>query len=110
MILFKPEHVGPILAGRKTQTRRLGEKRWNAGAVHQCKTSMYAEPFARVRIISVRRERLGDISEEDVRREGYGENPDDYRNAWESIYHRPWEARLTVWVIDFELVEEKLTR
>ncbi|SHE96546.1 hypothetical protein SAMN02745218_01157 [Desulfofundulus australicus DSM 11792] len=27
LILFKPEHVEPILSGRKTQTRRLSGKR-----------------------------------------------------------------------------------
>ena len=37
MILFQEEHVQPILDGHKTQTRRLGKKRWNVGAVHQCK-------------------------------------------------------------------------
>ena len=26
MLLFKPEHVGPILEGRKTETRRMWTK------------------------------------------------------------------------------------
>ena len=34
MILFRPQHVGPILDGRKTQTRRLGKRRWREGAIH----------------------------------------------------------------------------
>ena len=104
MILFKPEHVQPILEGRKTQTRRLGKKRWNVGQIHQCKTRLFNnETFARVLIRSVRRERLGDIGPEDVAREGYGTRK-EYENAWERIYGVPWDDNLDVWVVDFELV------
>ncbi|HHW45053.1 MAG TPA: ASCH domain-containing protein [Desulfotomaculum sp.] len=71
MILFKPEHVEPILSGCKTQTRRLGKKRWKVGSVHQCRLNYRAEPFACVRVTAVRRERLDNITEEDARREGY---------------------------------------
>jgi len=103
MISFKPEHVQPILEGRKTQTRRLGKKRWNVGAIHQCKTRLFdGEPFARVRIKSVRMERLGDISSEDVTREGY-ETRADFRAAWETIYGSPSDD-LEAWVVDFKLV------
>jgi hypothetical protein len=104
MISFKPEHVRPILEGRKTQTRRLGKKRWNVGAIHQCKTRLFhGEPFTRVRITSVRRERLGDISDEDVVSEGYKTRA-DYRAAWEAIYGSPWDDDMEVWVVDFKLV------
>jgi hypothetical protein len=104
MISFKPEHVRPILEGRKTQTRRLGKKRWNVGAVHQCRTRLFdGEPFASVRITSVRRERLGEISDDDVEREGY-KTLADFRGAWETIYRRPFENDLEVWVVDFKLV------
>ena len=54
MILFKPEHVQPTLTRRKTQTRRVGKRRWNVGAVHQqCRTQLYGQPFARIRILGV---------------------------------------------------------
>jgi hypothetical protein len=107
MISFKPEHVRPILEGRKTQTRRLGKKRWNVGAVHQCRTRLFdGEPFASVRITSVRREPLGEISHADVVREGY-KTIADFRGAWEAIYGRPFDRDLEVWVVDFELVAGK---
>jgi hypothetical protein len=107
MISFKPEHVKPILEDRKTQTRRLGKKRWNTGAIHQCRTRLFdGEPFARVRIMSVRRERLGDISRGDIAREGYATRA-DYRAAWEAIYGSPWNDDLEVWVVDFKLVARK---
>lgn len=101
MLLFKPEHVEPILSGRKTQTRRLGRKRWKVGSVHQCRLSRRARPFAWVRITGVRRERLGCISEEDARKEGY-RSVEAYREAFERIYGF-WDPEAEVWVVDFEL-------
>ena len=76
MILFRPEHVAPILEGRKVQTRRLGKRRWKVGAVHACYTRPPyakggAEPFCRVRILGVHQERLLDIVSADARAEGY---------------------------------------
>ncbi len=74
VILFKQEHVGPILEGRKTQTRRLWKRRRAVpGALHWAQTG-YAKPetrFARLRILRVWQERLGDISGTDARAEGY---------------------------------------
>ncbi len=73
MILFRQEHVGPILQGTKTQTRRTWAKpRARVGTVHLAKTRMLStEFFARLEILAVYQERLGDISEEDAIAEGY---------------------------------------
>jgi len=78
MILFKPEHREMVLSGRKTETRRRGEKRWNVGAIHACYTKPPfarggAEPFAKVRILSVEPTTLVDTSPEAAFREGYGD-------------------------------------
>ena len=101
MILFKPEHVAPILAGEKTQTRRLGRKRWNVGATHQAKTNVFKAPFARLRILSVRSQRLKDMAIEDAHREGYP-TLEAYQETFIRIYGS-WIDELEVWVIDFEL-------
>lgn len=108
MILFKPEHVEMILNGNKTQTRRLGKKRWNVGAIHQCKTKLYSyESFACVRILEVRQEYLHDISEADIGAEGYGLKPGDYKEAWARINGGEWYdySYTSVWVVTFELVQ-----
>jgi len=67
-LLFKPEHVGLILSGRKTQTRRVWKKsRAKVGAVHKAKTALFSpDHFALIRITGLRRERLGDIILEDI--------------------------------------------
>jgi len=61
VILFKPDMVPLILAGKKTVTRRRGKRRWNIGAIHAAYTRPPfakggAQPFARVRIVSVDQE------------------------------------------------------
>jgi len=73
MLLFKPEHVEPILAGTKTQTRRIWKRKHaNVGAVHLAKTKMLSkEYFAKLEILDVYQEDLLDISDEDAKAEGY---------------------------------------
>jgi hypothetical protein len=107
-MLFKPEHVEPILSGRKTQTRRLGKKRWRVGAIHRCYVRPSfakggSESFASVEIISVRRECLSDISDADILAEGY----DSFPAYWDAL-HRITHGRVTptsdLWVVTFALV------
>jgi hypothetical protein len=104
VILFKPEHVEPILAGRKTQTRRLWKKRRaKAGAIHQARTQLYGEPFAHLLIEAVRTERLGDMMQVDAVREGY-DSTEDYLLAWERINGaKIFDMDTVVWVMDFRL-------
>lgn len=106
MILFKPEHVLLILGGNKTQTRRLGKKRWNVGAVHQCRTQLVGEPFCRVRILDVRQERLLEIATADAMAEGYASSS-DFLCAFEAINGVVWDGEggvnPLVWVVEFEV-------
>ncbi len=103
MILFKQEHVQPILEGRKTQTRRLGKKRWNVGAVHQARTKMLDpdSQFASLRILAVEQEPLGWIDDYGAKLEGYPSR-DHYLQAWNRING---DTRLDtpVWVVEFEV-------
>jgi len=73
MLLFRPEHIEPIQAGTKSQTRRAWKtSRAKVGSIHLAKTKMLSkEYFARLEILAVYQERLGDISEEDAQAEGY---------------------------------------
>lgn len=105
MILFKPEHVGPILAGTKTQTRRIWTKpRAKVGAIHLAKTRMLSkEYFARLRILDVYREFPADISDDDARAEGYPAAK-EYLEAFCRINRLPAVPDQTVFVVKFEVV------
>lgn len=69
-----------LLAGTKTVTRRLGWRWLRAGdellAVRKCmglRKGEKQEPLARIRVTSVRQERLDAITPDDVEREGFAE-------------------------------------
>lgn len=109
MLLFRPEHVHPIVDGKKTQTRRVWKRaRVRVDAIHACYTRPPfaridpGQAFARVRITGVRTERCGDISLRDARREGY-RNREAYLNAFADIHGISDRAarRLEVFVVDF---------
>lgn len=104
MILFKPEHVDAILEGTKTQTRRLGAKRWNRGSEHQLRTRMLdaSSTFAIARIDYVDNERLMAISEEDSIAEGYSSAP-DFLAAFARI-NPSVVGDCNVWVVHFTVV------
>lgn len=104
MLLFKPRHRPLILDGTKTQTRRKWEKcRVRVGSIHQARTTLFGEPFARLKILKVRQpEPVSAISDSDARAEGY---PDAaaFLDVWR------WEFGCEddrVWVVEFEVVGE----
>lgn len=72
MLLFKPEFVELILSGQKTQTRRFHKYPRKVGSIHECKVNYDSLPFCRVLILRVFQQMLCDISEMDVKREGFG--------------------------------------
>jgi hypothetical protein len=112
MLLFKPEAVEGILAGRKTQTRRLGKKRWNVGAIHKFYTKPPfakggSKPFASARILEVREETLCLVSYEDAVAEDYA-GIHAFLLAFYEINKTKYtkdNLNAPVWVITFEVVK-----
>lgn len=110
VILFKQEHVPMILSGRKTQTRRKWKKpRAKVGSIHQAKTGFKKDDtFALIRITGIRHEAMGDISDEDVYREGY-DSREAFADIWRRIHGTDPDPTEVVTVIDFEVVDKRET-
>lgn len=104
MILFTPNHVEMIKAGEKTQTRRIWKRpRAKVGAVHLVKTELFSkEHHCKIRILDVRLEPLGAVSEEDARAEG-GYTVAEYIEVWREI-NGDFDPDQLVYVVDFEVV------
>jgi hypothetical protein len=103
-LLFKPEHVQPILNGIKTQTRRVWKKpRVKVGGIYKAKTKLFSKDyFTMLKVTGLRKERLGDISEEDAWAEG-GYTVEEFRKVWERINGR-WDPEQEIWVVEFEVM------
>ena len=69
-LLFKKIFVPLIKSGRKTETRRL-KTNLKAGDVVNAKTSWFSKPFAKLRIVSVEKERFCDIKPSAAKPEGF---------------------------------------
>jgi hypothetical protein len=107
MILFKKRFIEQILSREKTSTRRVGKKRWNVGSTHQLKISFFSESFATVSIKSVRQEKLGEISLDDARAEGF-DTPVEFVRSFAEIHKTEVTrdlAQTDVWVIEFTLAD-----
>jgi hypothetical protein len=103
MALFKRKYLDLILQGRKTQTRRTHKYEWTAGKTYGIRDRWFDRPTARILITRKFRQRLGDITLIDVRKEGY-ETLESYKKAWEEIYGPgSWNPELVVTVYEFVL-------
>lgn len=112
-MLFKPEHVNPILEGRKTQTRRIWKRRRaKPGSHHWAQTGMYKPEtrFACLEVLRVWQEPLINISEADAKAEGY-QDSHEYLMAFVRINRLSWgewdsewiDGQREVWCVEFKL-------
>lgn len=111
---FQPELAQAVMAGRKTVTRRLVSDNprspWSKGGCSLKVNQTYAvcpgrgkHAIGRVRIKSVRKERLGWLGSHDAIREGF---PDvwSFQAAWAHI-NGSYAPGALVWRIEFEVSE-----
>lgn len=113
-MIFTPDHIEDILAGRKTMTRRVckqfeslrfdpnpvwnaavrgcGRVKWEVGKTYAVQPGRGKPAVTRIRITAIRQERLQDISPDDVWLEGVRCDID----------HGPFDIGLNVWEYDLE--------
>jgi hypothetical protein len=128
-VIFKPGLIEKILAGKKTMTRRpvrdvhalachfdphrtttrfVPGMPYVPGRDYAIKPGRVAAGVARVKIIGLQLELLGEISPTDAVAEGF-KRTDDFFAYWERLYGRV-DREQWVWVISFELVREERVR
>jgi hypothetical protein len=105
-MLFKRPLLNKILKGEKTQTRHPINRKKGIPDYHVSqKVGMragYTKFEAYVIITKKFRQKLGDISEEDARKEGFA-SVEDFKQTWIKLYGS-WKPSIVVWVYEFKLV------
>ncbi len=87
-----------VYSGRKTATRRVERHGAEAGMKMRAVFRDYS--IVDLHITSVYNQRLGDMSEDDAKREGC-ESLDAFKKAWIE-HHRGWDPEQSVWVIEWK--------
>ena len=112
-----------VLDGSKSQTRRVidphemavrgkgnrieaiithGREKWRVGKTYAVQPGRGKKQVGRIRITSIRQQRLDRISPQDSIAEGFSSRQ-DFLHTWDKI-HGSASRNVSVWVIAFELV------
>jgi len=92
------------LEGKKTETRRLGARRWIVGRSYAVKARRTAPGFCRAVVTAVRQERLTEIDQDAVSREGLDCTPDEFCQIFRQLHGLEPSADPLVWVIQFRML------
>jgi len=107
MTIFKRRHLRKVLSGDKMQTRRSHRRTWKIGKTYAIRDRWFSKPQGHITVTRKFRQRLGNISSEDVRKEGYS-SLEEFKQAWEETYGpESWNPDLVVIVYEFKLKEGK---
>jgi len=100
-MIFQKEHIRLILEGKKTQTRRRHVRVLKVGRVYRIQRNWYEWTDIRIVITRAFQQRLGDLTEEDAKKEG-GYTIEGFRHVWEEI-NGSWDSNEVVWVYEFRV-------
>ena len=107
MALFKRRLIHKIRTGEKTQTRRTHKRTWKPGKTYTIRASYFGKPLGHIKIIKKFKQKLGEISPEDVKKEGFN-SLEEFRKAWEEINGEgSWDPEQIVTVYEFKRVKIK---
>ena len=86
------------MSGRKTQTRRLHTRLRKVGSRQACKYDFLGKPFCFVVIKRCFRQKIGDVSEADIRKEGFAS-----KREFIDYFGDKYDSGLVVVVYEFEV-------
>jgi hypothetical protein len=103
MALFKRNLILMVLSGVKTQTRRIHQRGWVIGHTYKIKDTYYCKGLGTIKITRAFKQRLGDISEQDVQKEGFKDRA-EFIQTWIKINKGAWNPDVIVTAYEFTLV------
>jgi len=102
-MMFKRELLDLVISGKKTQTRRRHKNPLKEKQKYVIKRNWYKNTEQYIQITKVYPQKLGDVSEEEAKKEGFS-SLDEFRDAWIRI-NGSWDPEMVVTVYEFELAE-----
>lgn len=114
IVLAAPGTADATVTGVKTVTRRRVNPgrscRWKPGRtahVYRRDPRTGEPPFGLVEIVSVRRERLGDITDDEVAREGFpGRTREWFILMFRELHHGEVDEDTEVWRVEYRWLHE----
>ena len=108
MAIFKRNHLRKVLAQEKTQTRRTHKYTWIIGKTYAIRDRWFSKPQGHITVTRKFRQRLGDISPEDVQKEGFS-SLEEFKQEWTAL-HGSWNPEQIVTAYEFKLTDSKQLR
>lgn len=102
-LLFKKQFINKIKEGTKTQTRRLKQPRLKIGKKYSLRENYHTALPDKILITDIYPQYLGDITLEDVRREGFTKET-EFKKVWADIYGE-YDPDVFIWVIEFQYID-----
>ena len=85
-------------------TRRLKKPRLRIGGIYSLRVG-HKLLSDKIKVLRIYPQRLGEMSEEDARREGF-ESLEEFKRAWITLYRR-WDDGQQIWVVEFRYMGER---
>jgi len=104
-MLFKKHLIKRIQERRKTQTRRISRRKYRVDRTYSIRDNWFGKPQCHIHITRRFEQKLGEISPEDIKKEGFN-SLEEFRRVWEEINGKgSWDPEEMVIVYEFELVQ-----
>lgn len=103
LVLFKRRLLALVLDGTKVQTRRVHKQEWKVGKTYGVRDTWFSKPQGYIVILRKFRQRLAEISDLDVKKEGFSTLA-EFKEEWRKI-NGSWNPELVV--IAYEFVVKK---
>jgi hypothetical protein len=105
-MMFKKALIDKILSGEKTATRRVRQQAKVGDVLNLMANKDYSkETGIYIEITRVYPQRLGDMTDEDAKKEGFPDL-DHFKEYWIREIESSWDSDTVLWVHEFKTVKK----